>query len=554
MADDPTRLLVLGLDGATFRLLDPLMARGAMPYLAALIGEGVRRELTTVFPPVTATAWASFATGRTPGGHGILDFAIRDPKGGGVHPATLSDQHGETVWGEVSRAGRRVSVLNLPLGYPPEPVRGTWIAGFLTPPGRRDYASPPGLLEAIEARLGPYPLHAAPVYTPGRGARILAELERITAYKFEAAHLVQTWHPADLLFLHIWETDRLQHELWHVWDEAHPLHDPSEGARLREGIVGYFRALDARIERLHESMPAHDIVILSDHGFGPVEKFLHVNVWLHENGWLAFREERRWKERLFAWGWTPRNLYVAAMRAGLAHWRLKGGVTGRRRIADWLDRLCLSFHDVDWERTRAYARGYYGQIFVNLAGREPFGSVTPEAYPGVVEEIVAGLRDLRDPESGEPVIGEVWRREEVYSGPFLEQAPDVVFLPRTMRYKAMGVVDFPSNRTIEPVYANPGDHRMSGILIAQGRGFQRGVHADPARIIDLAPTILHLMDLPIPAGVEGRVLTGMLAPDHARRPIRRLPPSPTAVSSAPSNRGEEEERLRDLLRNLGYLG
>jgi predicted AlkP superfamily phosphohydrolase/phosphomutase len=201
--------------------------------------------------------------------------------------------------------------------------------------------------------------------------------------------------------------------------------------------------------------------------------------------------------------------------------------------------------------------GNYGQIYVNLKGREPRGGVNPgQEYEDVLEELTERLQGLVDQESGAPVIERVFRGQDVYRGQFLAGAPDLMFLTRDMEYKALGLSDFSSPRVLEPVYGCTGNHRMDGILAMQGRGVIReGATLEGAEIQDLAPTILYLLGVPVPRDMDGRVLGNVFTPGFASgRPVEYA-----AVEESASwleERGyssEEEEELTQRLRDLGYV-
>ena len=211
---------------------------------------------------------------------------------------------------------------------------------------------------------------------------------------------------------------------------------------------------------------------------------------------------------------VPKNAYRIAMKLGLARLRLSIGVNSRKAFFNVVDLFMLSLRDVDWARTRAYSKGYYGQIFVNLKGRNPGGSVDESDYDTIRESIIEDLKEITDPETGEHIIGPVYRREDIYTGPFTEHAPDISFLPRDMTYKAIGTAAFTSNKFLETAYANAADHRMEGILIAKGPGIAPG-DAGEAWIGDMAPTLLYLLGQPIPDDMDGKVITGIIDPTFA---------------------------------------
>jgi len=299
-------------------------------------------------------------------------------------------------------------------------------------------------------------------------------------------------------------------------------------------------------------------MIMSDHGFGPFHKFIHVNNWLLREKFMAIEPGLRaqGKRALFNAGFSPMNVYDSLMRLGLG--ALKREVV-RGQGQGFLKRLFLSFDDVDWAHTRAYSLGNVGQIRINLAGREPLGCVQPGAeYEQVRSEIIERLASLRDPQTGEAVIETVYRREELYSGDYLDEAADIIFLPRRLEYFGFGEYEFGSHKIIEAMKRGiSGTHRMKGIFMAYGAAVRAGAQVQDASLVDLAPTILHLMGEAVPAHMDGRVLHEALQADF--KPTLRQPTAATANSDSGASGGpvlsaDEQKVLAERLRSLGYVG
>jgi predicted AlkP superfamily phosphohydrolase/phosphomutase len=549
----PDRVFMLGLDGATFDVLDPLMAEGTMPALARLVAEGARGPLETIFPPLTAAAWTSAVTGKNPGKHGILEFFLR--KKGTFEEVAVNQRlrDSRAVWDMLGDAGLRSIVTNVPCTYPPDPIDGVMVSDFLTPPGKRDFVTPGGLLDEIEQEFGPYRLHLGGTYRKGGIDAVVDELvdkSRVNCYLMRR----EEWSAC---ITHIWGTDRIQHELWHLFDESHPRHDRTEAARFRHRVTDYWKRVDDEIARMIETAgPATNSLLVSDHGFGPLHKYCSFNVWLMQQGLLRLKRDARTtvKRLAFALGVTPELAFKVSRR--LPTTKAKRGVTADRRKRGLLNELFLSFNDVDWNRTTVYSKGNYGQLFVNLAGREPYGVVTEGVeYERVRDDLIRRLREIRDPRAGTPLIGGVFKREELYSGPHLDEAPDVCFLPDDMRYISIGDMDFTSNTFIVDAFGISGGHRMHGIFVAHGPAIRAGGRAVNARIVDVAPTLLHLVGQPIPDDVDGRVVEEVLSDSFvAGRTVRRVPATAARPPLDAAVDGDESREIRDRLRELGYLG
>jgi predicted AlkP superfamily phosphohydrolase/phosphomutase len=562
------RVLILGLDGSTWDLFSKFAEDGTMPNLRSLLERGASCDLVTMVPPVTATSWTSFFTGLNPGKHGVFEFLLRrkgisekvvsgrNPFGEIPVNSTLRD--GLPIWELAGRTGMKSVVISVPITYPPEKINGCMISGFLTPFGRRDFTHPPELLDDLEAEFGPYKLYHRQVYSKRGVGLVLDELYDVLDYNVKVTrHLMRTvdW---SLFFSHFWGTDRAQHELWHLIDENHPRYDPKEGRRFGPRLRGFYNALDKGVGEIVDDAGDANVMIVSDHGFGPIHTFLSFNTWLMEHGYLFLKNDpaTMLKRLTYAMGLTPVFFYRLSMALGLARHRLSGGFHSRQKMQMLLNRFFLSLSNVDWSRTRAYSRGNYGQIYVNLQGREPMGCVRPgREYEDVRAAIKRDLLSTRDEASGESMFERVFLREELYSGPYVDEAPDIVFLPRDMRYKALGTLDFTSNSFSFPVYGNSGDHRMEGVFLGIGDAFVEGRRVDPLSILDVAPTVLHLLGLPVPKAMDGKVADALLKEEYAaQNPVRYADIEILGRTGGRDLTAEDDADIKRRLEGIGYIG
>lgn len=550
------RVVVLGLDGATFDLLDPLLSKGYMPNLKKLIDTGVRGELRTVVPPVTPAAWSTFITGKNPGKHGVLEFIVKSADG--ETPVNSRVRHGKTIWKLVNEAGGKTVVMSIPTTYPPDRVDGFMVSSFLTPRGKKDYGYPPEVIADVENKFGPYKLYVKEVYSSGRIEKVFGDAEEDIRYKSEAARYLADKIDWKLFVLHYFGTDRLQHELWHLIDPANPLYNKRESELYEDRFYRFYEKLDAELGRFIEKLRPDDTVfVMSDHGFGPVRRFMNFNVWLMNMGYLKLKKNpiTKFRKFLFDIGFVPKNIYRLFMIIGLARIRFAMSVSDRKSFFSKVNKFFLSMNDVDWSRTVAYSKGYYGQIFINLNGREACGIVDPGDYESVRENIVKGIREITDPENGKKIIGPIYKPGDIYHGPYTKYAPDITFLPEDMSYKAIGTTDFTSNLFFEKTYATGGDHRMNGIFIGNGPSIKPANVISGAWIGDIAPTILYSLGLPIPDDMDGKVLTDIFTEDVLKnRKIEYARVNPELETQSDSGyTKEEKESITRSLKDLGYL-
>lgn len=553
------RVVVVGLDGATFDLIRPWAEAGYLPTLSRLMREGAHGDLRSTVPPMTAPAWTSFATGVNPGKHRLYDWIARDAESYTFSPTTALDCRAPMLYSLLSEAGRCICSLNVPMSYPPTPVNGLLVSGLPAPSTKQPISYPADLYREIVQAVGDYILYPdpGPAYSDSGVDAFLDRLYRSTDLRVRTFDYLRSRDNFDFAMMVINGTDTASHALWKYMDRDHPLHDPTRHAKYGHAIRDYYQHVDMHLASIVDDLDDETtLILMSDHGFGPFHKFIHVNNWLMREGLLHIKSEPRaqMKRRLHQWGFAPMNIYDALMRFGLG--ALKREVV-RGQGQGLLKRLFLSFEDVDWRRTVAYSLGNVGQIYINVSGREPFGCVRPgEQYEQVRDDIVARLGELCDPDTGEPVIDGIYRCEEIYSGDQLEHAPDILFLPRRLEYFGFGEYEFGSHKIIEPLKRGiSGTHRMNGIFLAYGAGIRADMQVDNAEIVDLAPTILGLLGEPIPAHMDGRVLKEALEVDI--RPTRTSTDQSRPAPSADLGDGlTEEDRgiIADRLRDLGYVG
>ena len=558
-------VVVIGLDGGSFRTLEPWIRDGSLPNLSELIEDGASGPLTTVVPPETATAWSSFMTGKNPGKHGIFGFTAKERETGRIVPVSAASRTGRAFWDQLSDAGKKALVLNVPTTYPPHPLNGVLISGFLTPKGKRDFVYPPSLLEEIEQRFGPYPLYMRTYFSANlsdsNAERFLHELHEESRIKFEVMRCLMDRISPDFVMFHLWGTDRIQHDLWNVIDEEHPAYEEAFARRYRHRIVEYFAAVDAEIGKVRDRLEDDTtLFIMSDHGFGPIHKTIDLNVWLLEQGYIHIKKSVLSRLRFWAWkkGFTYEVLFrfvLKLLRFGFRLPDISPADTVNMVRDNSLNPL-LSLNDVDWSRTKAYSKMGMGQIVINVEGREERGWVREgEEYHRIRDEIICSLRDMRDPATGRPVGGEVYTREEIYHGPHLEEAPDITFLPLEGNTMASALMGFTTRQWIVDNVFLFGNHRMDGILIAHGKDIRRGVSVTDAHLIDLAPTALHLMGEKIPRDMDGKVLTRIFTDAFNRqKKIEWTDPDEESGDADSSTMSPEDEAtIMERLKQLGYI-
>jgi len=512
------KVFVIGLDGATFDIIKPLVKEGKLPTIGKLMSEEVHGNLKSTIPPATLPAWPSFMTGKNPGKHGVFDFMGRESNEYYGKIMSSKDIHGETLWRILSKFGKRSIVINVPATYPSEKINGIIISGMLTPLGRT-YTYPPELEEEIKG----YVIEMDPEIYEKDKSIFMDELYSITQKRKDTALYLMKKYEWDLFMVMFRETDIIQHILWGE----------------KEKIFQFYQYIDKIINQLTAKIDKNTyIIIMSDHGFGELKKMVCINKWLTDLGLLSYKRKDysslRYvklnklsglktdylnKKTLFKLGFSRQRIIFWLEKIGLEKSLSLIPKSIRKRIRASLPETDL---DIDWVRTKAYFSSFFcaetQSITINLKGCDPEGIVDPKEYENVREYIIKKLHELRDPATGEKVVDKVFRREEIYHGPCLDRAPDIVMLLKE-GYKASG--DFLQKEVIVPKEKIEGAHRMNGILIVIGPDIKQGEEIKNTEIIDLTPTIIHIMNIPVPKDMDGRVLKEIFKEDSklAKREI-----------------------------------
>lgn len=533
-----TQTLLIGLDGATFTVLKPLMDGSApegvvMPFLAGMVAGGYSAVLKSTNHPLTPPAWTTVATGRTPGHHGIYDFVRFEDHGDEMY-FTLYDARdirSETLWQIAGRQGKSVVSLNFPMMAPPMEVNGALVPGFVSWKHLRRNMWPDTLFDRISGLEGFDPKELS--WDFERESQIGEVMPDEELYEWVARHLPRdkqwftigthllTEDRPDLFALMLDGTDKIQHQAWHVLDPALWSGEaPAARREVRRLVVDYFRQLDGYLRALHEAAgPDCHMIIVSDHGFAGSEKVVRVNKYLESLGYLSFR---------------PNDGSEAARRRDLSN-----------------------FANLDWQNTRAFCPtpSSNGIVIRQRSDKNP-GGVDPADYDGFRERLIGDLLAMTDPETGEKVIADVMKREDAFPGTAMENAPDLTLVLADHGF--VSVRDRAPHVVTRPVPI--GTHHPDGIFVMTGPGVAN-VQGAGMSIADTAAIAAHSLGLDIPEDFEGRVPADLYSGDWlADHPVRtggktRSGDDATKPQAAADQEPSEEQREEMLaqLRLLGYL-
>ncbi len=540
---DP-RLLILGLDGATWSVLDPMRRRGLMPNLDALVKASAHGVLNSVIPPVTTAAWTSLMTGCGPARHGVFDHRYFDAKARQMKVNHSGRHRVPTFWRILSDAGHTVASLNVPGTYPPLNVRGVVVSGMDAPHLDAALSGAPEFAARLRAEAPNYSLRYFWKQVP-KSLDELRENARLTAESFRgraqggvvADRAFADW---SVLMVQFQNLDPFQHRCWKYLNvDATGIDDrPWNDAA---GLV--LKGLDDAVGMLCELAQRRgaSILVVSDHGFGPCEGRVSVNRILIDAGVAHLP------------GAAGRVLHRA--RIGLD--RLRLSALKRDDPAARTSSFAASIdaqYPLDWKRTRAFAphQDTAAMVYLNTRAHHPGGPlVTPRQVDDARNETVIALATARHPETGAPLFPRVISVAEEYGvDPAAEGYPDLIALPHESHWVRTRLSN--SRAWVEPDPALPGTHRPEGVVALQSAGVDPNQRLN-GDLVDIAPTVLALFGLPIPAHVEGKPLAFATSNTQSRTDA----PAPAIAgmhnAAAFEYSAEDQEIIERRLADLGYL-
>lgn len=550
-------LFILGWDAATWDLMLPWVNEGTLPNLAKLMRIGCYGKLHSTPLPLSPPAWSTIITGVNPGRHGVYDWFARKPGSYDIEYIHTGQITAKPIWEYLNEGGKSVGICWVPVLFPAVKVDGFMISGMAAPNlNMLGYAYPPTLVDEIQASCRPYIAGEGEVFSLAQADKYLKTLLDWLDYQKKVALFLIKHKPCDVYLFVFMQSDHVQHKFWRYSDTSFPGYNQTLNQVCSTAIKQVFQELDRFVGDLWEEFREEaTYVILSDHGAGPNYGVLYVNHWLVKEGFLKLMRTPLTRLKTFL---AKTNIILWGYR-----WLNKAGF-GRlalllpKKFRNQVLTAFVSPKDIDWLHTKAYARGAFGQIFINLKGREPQGIVgTGREYEELVSKIISRLKHLTHPVSGDPLISEVNRKGEVFHGPHLEKSADIVFSIQNYTYQTSANFGMHNRELIGPSeYEDSGGHRPQGVLVMAGKGIIPGRECINSDLTDITPTILALAGIPVPSDLDGKPLVDTFTTSQKERI------SFSAVSKeveeeksrVPELSSEEIAILEERLRNLGYLG
>ncbi len=455
------RSIVLGLDGVTFNLLNPLLDKGKLPNFKKLIEKGVYGDMLNSVYLASPPAWTTITTGHNPGQHGIYDFLSIEKD----HSFKLNFSNEKKIKPFWEFVDKKSIIVNLPLTYPPKHDNDnlTVVSGMLTPGLDSEFTYPLPLKQEILSEIKDYKITLDWELYANNKKELIIDLKKMIDSRLKLFDYLMENKKWDLFFGVIIATDRLQHIFW---DE--------------ENILEIYSMLDDYIGKLMKKVEEENLnlFVVSDHGFGEVDELFYLNTWLEQNGYLVAKEDAASQGFLRKIG--VNREFVAKFLKGL-------GVDTeslRMKLPDKIKNMVPMgeksvFRNIDWEKTRAFFYGF-GNLYLNK--KERFDDGIVENVEGLKKELIEKLSECR-------AIKKVHDSGDVFSGKVFSEAPDLVveLKDRFAFAKSLGSNVYSESKDMKA------DHLPKGVFFAYGKGIKENYKKDMG-ILDFAPTLSWVMD------------------------------------------------------------
>ncbi|MDA0666891.1 MAG: alkaline phosphatase family protein [Planctomycetota bacterium] len=548
------RVIIAGIDGATWDIINPMIEAGKLPNLAAMVKNGCCGPLTSTVPPNSSLAWTSFMTGVHPGKHGV--FFFREQRHGSYQRPVVSMNSVQvpSVFRLASEAGKKVASITVPLTFPVEKVNGCMIGGLLTPDRHSDFIHPPELRKELEEAIGDVPADNEPemlFHSASEGAAVKSMFHVIEQITRMGEHVLDN-HDPDFFVLVFRQVDLTSHQAWCYQDPQWQKANPGKWETRKDLLADVYIAVDAAFGRIRDRALKMDgdavFGTCSDHGFGRITYRYYMNKWLLDNGYLVLKSSAESMKRKL---WMQKKWNGALRRSGILKILTERG----RKLGKGQEHTIMEM--IDWSKTRAYSSFSGGEdiVLINVKGREPEGIVDPGSeYEALREEIIAKVVQMKAPD-GAKIIARAFKREDLWEGEQLHIAPDIQCVTKET---ACNMSPSPLHSVVaEPaVEGRPAMHRTQGIYGWEGKGvIKEGERVTGPQIADMATTMLHLLGLPVEDYMDGRVMEDCFTPEYrAANPVQTRE---GFVNLAPREMGEaleeDDEKLIETMKALGYM-
>ncbi|MGD2158282.1 MAG: alkaline phosphatase family protein [Anaerolineales bacterium] len=560
------RIIIIGLDGASPNLINNW--QNDLPNLSGLIDNGTSGILESVIPPRSIPAWYCFATGMNPAKIGVFGFSQRIPNTYDYTFANLSFSRASPFWKSINEQGMETILLHIPGTFPPHPVDGCLVSGWPAPSnlGNLTYTYPPDLSREIDRYVGdPFEFLSSFPIRQDNEPQALQDRLRILRMHADVAYWLLSHRSWDLAVVVLSGLDRASHQFWRHIDANHPAHDPGADQQMMDALLSVYKECDNQVGRFLDLLDDQDTVfIISDHGFGPANRTFFLNNWLMQEGYLTLKpnaelERITWRTKMFGtlakplFWFNKHSQIFRTFSKPLKQTRLSKYVRNEYVRLDKSGLVRINHLPVDWEKTLAYCPDE-ASLYLNLKGRDPMGFVDPGTEANKVQlDIIDRLKRVIDPETNKSIKLKIYPKSDLYRGPFIQDAPDLILEMDDFSTEVMA--ELSNTSLFIPNIDRSGTHTLEGIFIASGPGI-RNIKDFRASLMDIAPTVVHMMGGIIPIESDGRVLLDIFndKSEVHQRDIQKQKIGLSEMAVSTVLNPEEQEQVEKQLQDLGYMG
>src|SRR3972149_3955115 len=569
------KVFVLGLDGATPDIMMPMIERGELPAFEEMIRRGGYGRLQATIPPISPPAWTAFATGKNPGKNGILGFTRMIPNSYRLKLMSGEDNRSKTLWELLSHAGKKVILVTVPMPSPPKPVNGLLVSGLDTPDIHSDFTYPAVLKQEILSKFPEYRINlhlGGYLQTDRRRKKALQMIFDSIETRYRVACYLMDNYPWDFFIVKFNNPDIVQHHFWKYMDPDHPEYQAESCEEFKQAIFSVYKQLDSVAASIMKKLdPKTTLVVLSDHGAGPrINKTVYINEWLRNNGYLSKvldkngTSHKRWRSLRDHVNTSLHTLVSFVFR----HTSPEVRIFLKNMMPEAFSRLSLSFKysgglsSIDWSKTTAFL-AEEECIRMNVRGVYPQGILDEKDYSQCRTEIIRKLKSLKDHETQETVFENVLSREDAFDGSDDKELPDIKLMTREAKYDITGkwfqdgtVQDNIFVRNEKHSRGANGMHRYEGVFFINGPYCLPHSELKNIKIIDVCPTILFQMGLPISRDMDGTIMEEAFHSDFLTKHSICYEDTVEGVGTRvaqPVYSAQDESKIVDHLRSLGYI-
>lgn len=525
-----SKILIFGIDGACWKVLQPAIDRGYMPFIKKLIDDGASGILHSTIPAITPAAWGSFLTGYSPAQNQVFDFSYWDKKTKKSHYVN-SEQLQETIFQKLSEHDFKVSSINVPMTYPPQPINGYVISGIITPSLETNFTYPTILKKELLKDIPDYQIFnlknaskGNPFFSPNE---FLQNISEIIDSRIKATKLILRKQRHDLFMLHFQCNDVVQHSLWPYLDENHKLYNKEVQNLIFEK---YHKKLDSAVKEITKIFSESNdikptIIIASDHGFETHTKRFNLGNWLIKENYLIRN--------------TPKKHPLKKITRILKLGEFLSKFIKKDKLNDLEKKLSLAPEPFNWEKSKAFSIGRSGEGYLYFLTEDNTFK----------DEVLTKLKLIAD-ENNHPIIKYIYTKQDLFGSDAPDIFPDIFIIPEkgisfTGHYNPTASSFFEEVKPESDFHL--GKHSDEGIVIISGENIKSRINIE-SNILDIAPTIYHYLGIPISKNINGKILNQLFI-NNTGSIFREEDIEKKELKPEDQQSDEIQKRLKDL----GYL-